>query len=79
MRSRSVGAAQSPKTPEENIGQHGCGIIALALVEEWQQELPPDSRPESKSNNKLNNVLNYLSKAGVDIEHFYLNPSLNSD
>jgi hypothetical protein len=68
---RSGGFASSPKVPEENIGQHLCGIIALALVEEWQQ----DNLPE----NKLNHVFNHLSEMGVNIEHLYLNPSLNPD
>jgi hypothetical protein len=75
----SVGEAKSPKVSEENIGQHLCGIIASALVDTWQQEWQQDSLPENKSNNKLDYVLNYLSGAGVDIEHLYLNPSLNSD
>jgi hypothetical protein len=80
-RSRSGGGASSPKVPQENIGQHYCGIIALALVELWQQEWQQDNLPESElnnqPNNKLNYVLNYLSKKNVDIEHLYLNPDLN--
>jgi hypothetical protein len=81
----SVGKAQSPKVPQENIGQYFCGIIASALVEEWQQEWQQDNLPEkkldnksnNKSNNKFNYVLNYLSEKGVDIEYLYLNPDLN--
>jgi hypothetical protein len=86
--SRSEGGASSPKVHHKNIGQHYCGIIALALVELWQQELQPDNLPEnqlnnhnnkldSQPNNKLNYVLNYLSEKRVDIEHLYLNPDLN--
>lgn len=57
---------RSPKFEQENIGQHYCGIIATAIVDRWQQKSP--------TGNKLADVLNYLSLAGVDIEHLYLNP-----
>lgn len=57
---------RSPKFEQENIGQHYCGIIATALVEKWQED--------GLTENKLTDVWNYLSLAGVDIEHLYLNP-----
>jgi hypothetical protein len=75
---------RSPIEPQENIGQHHCGIIALALVELWQQENLPENNLKNQHqqlnnepNNKLNYVLNYLSKKSVDIEHLYLNPERN--
>jgi hypothetical protein len=60
---------RSPEFPQENLGHHCCGVIALALVEQWQQNSLP--------NNQIKFVLNYLSQAGIDIEHLYLNPNLN--
>jgi hypothetical protein len=64
-----LGLAEKPRSPnfkQENIGQHYCGMIATALVEKWQQD--------GLTENKLANVFNYLSLAGVDIKHLYLNP-----
>jgi HopA1 effector protein family len=75
--SASVGATPSPKVHQENIGQRYCGIIALALVELWQQENLPENILNDKNNqlnNNFNYVLNYLSEERVDIEHLYLNP-----
>lgn len=64
-----LGLTEKPRSPnfkQENLGQHYCGMIATALVEKWQQNGLTES--------KLADVLNYLSLAGVDIEHLYLNP-----
>ncbi len=66
-----LGLAEKPRSPNferENIGQHYCGIIAQALVKIWQQN-------DLVAIEKLNYVLNYLSKAGIDLEHLYLNPN----
>jgi HopA1 effector protein family len=83
-RSPKAWRSQSPIEPQENIGQHYCGIIASALVELWQQENLPENnlnnqhkKQNNQPNNKLNYVLNYLSKKNVDIEHLYLNPERN--
>jgi hypothetical protein len=67
-----MGLAEKPRSPNfarENIGQHYCRIIANALVKRWQQN---DLLGTDKLD--LDYVLNYLSEAGVDIEHPYLNP-----
>jgi HopA1 effector protein family len=69
------GFAEKPrelKFPQENVGRRCCGIIAKALVTQWQ-----NNKLNNQSNNKLNYVLHNLSKEGVDIEHLYLNPNLN--
>ncbi|MGL5834471.1 MAG: T3SS effector HopA1 family protein [Waterburya sp.] len=73
----SMGVAQSPIKTQENIGQYYCGIIALALVELWQQESLIKNNLNNQPNNKLNYVLNYLSAKNVDIEHLYLNSNCN--
>ncbi|MEY2832116.1 MAG: hypothetical protein RLZZ574_1374 [Cyanobacteriota bacterium] len=65
-----LGLAEKPRSPtyqQKNIGQYYCGMIATALVEKWQED--------GLTGNKLADVLNYLSLAGVDIEHLYLNPN----
>jgi hypothetical protein len=76
-RLKTIGRTQSPEFPHENLGHHCCGIIALALVEQWQQDSLLESEFNNQSNNRINYVFNYLSEAGVDIEHLYLNPSLD--
>jgi hypothetical protein len=64
-----LGLAEKPRSPtfqQENIGQHYCGMIATAIVEKWQED--------GLTENKLADVLNYLSLAGLDINHLYVNP-----
>lgn len=73
----SMEVVQSPRVPQENIGQHYCGIIALALVELWQQENLTKNNLNNQPNNKLNYILNCLSAKNVDIEHLYLNSNCN--
>jgi HopA1 effector protein family len=79
-RSRSpkgMEVAQSPIKTQENIGHYCCGIIALALVELWQQESLTKNNLNNQPNNKFNYVLNYLSAKNVDMEHLYLNSNCN--
>jgi sarcosine oxidase delta subunit len=64
-----LGLAEKPRSPtyqQKNIGQYYCGMIATAIVEKWQED--------GLTENKLADVLNYLSLAGLDINHLYLNP-----
>lgn len=77
-RGASMEVAQSPIKTQENIGHYYCGIIALALVELWQQESLTKNNLNNQPNNKLNYVLNYLSAKNVDIEHLYLNSNCNN-
>jgi hypothetical protein len=64
-----LGLAEEPDQPfstQESFGTHRCQIVALGLLEAWQNE---DNSPE----NRIKSILEKFSHLGIDLDHPYLN------